>query len=140
MIKIKKIVVPCDFSKLSKNALNLALFLSESFDADLTVVHARVLFADNPDIIMGEFEELKEAVSQNNHAKVDEEFGDLLFSLVNLSRFLHVNPEDSLRSTIEKFIYRFQKIEKELKERNKTLEESSLEEMDEIWERAKKTT
>ena len=64
MINIKKIVVPCDFSKLSKDAINTALYLCEKFDADLTVVHARVLFADNPDIVTGEFEELKEYEQQ----------------------------------------------------------------------------
>jgi len=85
-----------------------------------------------------EFSELKEAISQKNQIKIEEEFGDLLFSLVNISRFLKVNPEDSLRLTIEKFIQRFQKIEKELKNRGKSPEESTLEEMDEIWEKAKK--
>jgi len=85
-----------------------------------------------------EFSELKEAISQKNQAKIEEEFGDLLFSLVNLSRFLKVNPEDSLRLTIEKFITRFQKVEKELKNRGKSPEESTLQEMDEIWEKAKR--
>jgi nucleotide-binding universal stress UspA family protein len=60
MIHIKKIVVPCDFSHLAKNALNLALFLTESFNAKLTVVHARILFEDNPNLIAGEIESLKE--------------------------------------------------------------------------------
>lgn len=85
-----------------------------------------------------EMAELKEAISEKNQPNIEEEFGDLLFSLVNLSRFLRVNPEDALRQTIEKFKYRFEKIEKELKKRGKSPEESSLEEMDLIWDRIKK--
>ncbi len=85
-----------------------------------------------------EMEELKEAISEKNRSNIEEEFGDLLFSLVNLSRFLTVNPEDALRRTIDKFKYRFEKIEKELKKRGKSPEESSLEEMDLIWDRIKK--
>jgi nucleotide-binding universal stress UspA family protein len=64
MIRINKIVVPCDFSELSKNALNLALFLTESFSAKLTVVHARILYEDNPNMIAGEIKSLKEYEKQ----------------------------------------------------------------------------
>ncbi len=85
-----------------------------------------------------EMAELKEAVDQNNAETIEQEFGDLLFSLVNLARFYKVNPEDALRLTIEKFIQRFQKIEKELSRRGKGPENSSLEEMDEIWNQVKK--
>jgi tetrapyrrole methylase family protein / MazG family protein len=85
-----------------------------------------------------ELNELKEATSQKNQKHIEEEFGDLLFSLVNLSRFLKVNPEDSLRLTINKFSNRFKKVEKELKKRGKTPHDSTLEEMDAIWDQVKK--
>ena len=68
---------------------------------------------------------------------MEDEFGDVLFSIVNYSRFLKINPEDALRKTIEKFIYRFQKIEEFAKSSNKKLEDMTLEEMDEIWIKAK---
>ena len=64
--------------------------------------------------------------------------GDLLFSLVNLSRFLDISPEDALRMTISKFENRFAKVEKELKRRGKDFSDSSLEEMDSIWNSVKK--
>jgi nucleotide-binding universal stress UspA family protein len=64
MIRIKKIMVPCDFSPLSKNALNLALFLAENFNAKLTVVHARILYEDNPNMIAREIESLKKYEKQ----------------------------------------------------------------------------
>jgi len=85
-----------------------------------------------------ELRELKENI-ERNHSKpdIEEEFGDLLFALVNLSRFIGVNPEDALRATIEKFIRRFQRIEEELARKGKTPEQSSLEEMDAIWNRVK---
>ncbi len=85
-----------------------------------------------------EMAELKEATQLKDQQKIDEEMGDLLFSLVNLSRFLHTNPEDALRQTIEKFNDRFQKVETELKKRGKNPDESTLKEMDEIWEDIKK--
>ena len=66
-----------------------------------------------------------------------EEIGDVLFSVVNLSRFFDIPAEDMLRATNRKFTTRFQKIEEELKAKGKKLEESTLEEMEEIWERAK---
>jgi len=85
-----------------------------------------------------ELVELKDATTQNDPEKTAEEFGDLLFSLVNLARFLQLNPEDTLRLTIEKFSRRFEQIEQELKRRGKTPEQSTLVEMDEIWNRVKK--
>ena len=82
--------------------------------------------------------ELKEAVETANTDKIEDEFGDVLFALVNLSRFLKINPEDALRRTIQKFSTRFQKVEKELKSRGKSPEESTLKEMDAIWNSIKK--
>ena len=68
---------------------------------------------------------------------IKEEIGDVLFSMVNLSRFFNVPAEDMLRQANRKFIKRFKKIEKKLEEKGKKLEDSNLEEMGEIWEKAK---
>ena len=85
-----------------------------------------------------EIGELKEAVVLKNPKNIKDEMGDVLFSLVNLSRFLDINPEDALRMTINKFETRFAQVEKELKKRGKNLTDSTLEEMDEIWNVVKK--
>ncbi|MBI4811574.1 MAG: nucleoside triphosphate pyrophosphohydrolase [Ignavibacteriales bacterium] len=85
-----------------------------------------------------EMHELHHAIEQGDQEKVEGEFGDLLFALVNYSRFIRVNPENALRQTVEKFVTRFQYIEKRLKEMGKDIHSSSLEEMDKLWEEAKK--
>ena len=85
-----------------------------------------------------ELEELKEVVAEKDSEKIKDEMGDVLFSLVNLSRFLDISPENALRMTISKFETRFAKVEKELKKRGKSLTDSNLEEMDEIWNAVKK--
>ena len=85
-----------------------------------------------------ELAELREAVGSGSRDKIEDEFGDVLFALVNLSRFLKVNPEDALRRTVNKFIRRFQQVESTLKERGKSPEDSNLEEMDAIWNEIKK--
>ncbi|MDZ7386330.1 MAG: nucleoside triphosphate pyrophosphohydrolase [candidate division KSB1 bacterium] len=84
-----------------------------------------------------ELAELRRACQLGDQKKVEEELGDVLFSLVNLSRFIHVNPEDALRGTVDKFIRRFKQVERELKARGRSLQEATLQEMDEIWERVK---
>lgn len=83
-----------------------------------------------------ELAELKAALQKSPEA-AEAELGDLLFSLVNLARFLGVNPEEALRKCIEKFARRFRHIETVIAERGKTLTESSLEEMDALWHEAK---
>ena len=85
-----------------------------------------------------EIGELKEAVVLKNPKNIKDEMGDVLFSLVNLSRFLDVNPEEALRMTITKFETRFAQVEKELQKKGKNLTDSTLEEMDEIWNLIKK--
>ena len=88
--------------------------------------------------VIEEMRELKEASESGDRARVDEEFGDLLFSLVNFSRFLRVDAEDSLRKTIDKFSARFQAMERRAKEIGiSSLESCTLEEMDRLWEEAK---
>ena len=85
-----------------------------------------------------ELDELKEAVELKDPENIKDEMGDVLFSLVNLSRFLDINPENALRMSISKFEIRFAQVEKELKKRGKSLTDSTLEEMDEIWNLIKK--
>jgi len=80
-----------------------------------------------------EITEMKEAIKINDHQKTEEEFGDVLFSLVNFARFLNVDAENALELTNNKFIYRFTSMEEEVLAKNKTLPEMSLEEMDTIW-------
>ena len=81
--------------------------------------------------------ELRDAIGNQTKDEIEEEFGDLLFSLVNYARFVDVNPEDALRKTIQKFSRRFRHIEKRLKDAGKDIHSSSLEEMDRYWEEAK---
>ncbi len=90
------------------------------------------------DKIDEEITELKEAVELKDPENIKDEMGDVLFSLVNLSRFLDINPEEALRMTISKFETRFAQVEKELKKRGKSFTDSTLKEMDEIWNTVKK--
>lgn len=85
-----------------------------------------------------EIGELKAELAVGDKEKVEQEFGDLLFALVNYSRFIGVNPDDALEKTNRKFIKRFQFLEQKSKEVGKTLKEMTLAEMDVFWEEAKK--
>lgn len=89
------------------------------------------------DKVHEEMEELKEAAASRQQENIEEELGDLLFSIVNLSRFLKVNPEDALRATIAKFEKRFKKVEQEFKDRNQEMKDVSLQEMDKVWDKVK---
>ena len=84
-----------------------------------------------------ELKELKEASRINDREAIEEELGDLLFSVANLARFVSLCPEDALRKTIDKFQKRFRYIEQELQKRGKKLGEASLEDMDKLWEEIK---
>jgi len=85
-----------------------------------------------------ELEELQHEVSEDNKSKIEAEFGDVLFSMINYARFLKVDPENALERTNKKFIKRFQYLEAKAKELGKTLKEMTLTEMDVYWEEAKK--
>ncbi|MEX0994140.1 MAG: nucleoside triphosphate pyrophosphohydrolase [Balneolaceae bacterium] len=85
-----------------------------------------------------EISEWKEAVEGQNQSNREEEFGDLLFSLVNVGRLLGLNAEDSLRKTNRKFERRFRFIEEKLAEKQQSLPDATLEEMDQLWDEAKK--
>jgi len=84
-----------------------------------------------------ELNELQHAVQENDKEQTHKEFGDVLFSLINYARFIDVNPEESLHSTVQKFTTRFQYIEKKLLEQGKDIHQTSLEEMDALWNEAK---
>lgn len=84
---------------------------------------------------IGEFKE--EVNSQSDKEKIEAEFGDVLFSLVNYARFINVNPEDALEKTNKKFIKRFQFLETEAAKQGKQLSEMTLAEMDVYWNKAK---
>ncbi|OQD42381.1 nucleoside triphosphate pyrophosphohydrolase [Croceivirga radicis] len=85
-----------------------------------------------------ELAELQEELTNNNQDKIEAEFGDVLFSMVNYARFLKINPENALERTNKKFIGRFQYLEKKAKENGKALQDMTLKEMDIFWEEAKK--
>jgi MazG family protein len=85
-----------------------------------------------------EMEELQEAVRAKEQNRVEEEFGDLVFSLINYARFLQIDAENSLEKTNKKFISRFNQMEKEATEKGKNLSDMSLDEMNNIWNSIKK--
>ncbi|WP_044399100.1 nucleoside triphosphate pyrophosphohydrolase [Lacinutrix sp. Hel_I_90] len=85
-----------------------------------------------------ELEEFKVEVAKNDRDKMESEFGDVLFSMVNYARFLNINPENALERTNKKFSKRFQYLEAKAKALNKDLKDMTLGEMDVFWEEAKK--
>ena len=85
-----------------------------------------------------EITEFENEVKNMDQQKAEEEFGDVLFSLINASRLYHINPDNALEKTNQKFIKRFTYLETKAKEMNKPLTEMTLAEMDEIWNEAKK--
>jgi MazG family protein len=89
------------------------------------------------DKIHEELNELQEVVATGNADKIEDEMGDVLFSLINYARFLQVDADLALERTNKKFIYRFQRMEQMALEEGKKLENMTLEEMDAIWNRIK---
>ena len=85
-----------------------------------------------------EISEFKSAVLEGKGADIQSELGDILFVLVNIAKFKKIDAEEALRSTNNKFIKRFQHIEKEVEKQGKTLKETSLEDMERHWQNAKK--
>ena len=84
-----------------------------------------------------ELGELKAAVASGDHRRAGEETGDLLLSLVNLSRFLNVEAEDALSDAVERFLTRFAHVEKQIQAQGRKLSQATLAEMDAFWEEAK---
>lgn len=85
-----------------------------------------------------EIQELYEAVAGGNEKEMEDEFGDVLFALINYARFIKVDPERALEQTNKKFIRRFQQIENMADEQGKSLHDMTLEEMDALWNKVKK--
>ena len=87
--------------------------------------------------VQEELHEFKDEVDKGDQDKMEEEFGDVLFSMINYARWLGINPEDALARTNRKFINRFQWMEAQTKAEGKKLSEMKLEEMDKYWEASK---
>lgn len=97
-------------------------------------------FADTKEVLQKvheELEELENAMQSEDHRAVEEEFGDLMFSMINLSRFLKVNAENSLTNATEKFINRLDSVENLARERRRALTDMSVEALDKLWEEVK---
>ncbi|MDX9891078.1 MAG: nucleoside triphosphate pyrophosphohydrolase [Bacteroidales bacterium] len=86
--------------------------------------------------VMEELDEFKAEVSQKSE-RIEDEFGDLLFALINYARFINVNPEDALEKTNRKFIQRFMHIENRAKDIGKSITDMDLNEMEKYWQEAK---
>jgi tetrapyrrole methylase family protein/MazG family protein len=85
-----------------------------------------------------EMREFREALFLQNRKKTREEIGDLLFVMANVSRFLHIHPEEALKKTLDKFVSRFHYIEHSLHREGRSFRQSNLIEMDQLWEESKK--
>ncbi|MBX3254579.1 MAG: nucleoside triphosphate pyrophosphohydrolase [Chitinophagaceae bacterium] len=88
--------------------------------------------------VQEEMEELQEAVRQNDQQAIEDEYGDLIFSLVNYARFLHVDAESALERTNRKFIKRFTQMEEQAAAGGKSLQDMTLQEMDDLWNQVKR--
>ena len=84
-----------------------------------------------------EMAEFKESLKKEDAEGIEEELGDIFFMLVNISRFLGINPEEALRKTISKFIYRFRYIEENAANAGKSLNDMTLDEMEHLWQESK---
>lgn len=89
------------------------------------------------DKVEEEIREVKSAAEENDSAHLEEEFGDLLFSVINAARLYGVNPDNALERTNAKFIRRFNHVEKRAKESGRDMREMTLAEMDSLWNEAK---
>lgn len=85
-----------------------------------------------------ETEEINKAIEENSALQIEEEIGDLLFSVVNVSRLLKIDAEEALKKSTEKFIKRFSLVEAETKKLKKDMSSMSLSELDEIWDKVKR--
>lgn len=94
---------------------------------------------DGPlDKVEEEFTELRQALQEGERDDIEDEFGDLLFALVNTARFIEINPEEALRRSVDKFERRFRAVEKHLRERGETMEDTPLASLDNVWDEVKR--
>ena len=85
-----------------------------------------------------ELSELDDTLSNGDAEAIEDEFGDVLFSLINYARFLKINPESALERTNQKFMYRFQYIEAQAKAQGTSIDKLSLNQMEAFWQEAKR--
>ena len=133
-----------NFESLSDELTGVAKALPALIRAKKIQTKAKKVGFDWDDV-SGAFDKVKEELNEvidvykeGKVSRIKEEIGDLLFSCVNVSRFLSVDPEEALNLTTDKFINRFSYIERRAKELSSNLEEMSLEDMDKLWDEAKK--
>ncbi len=88
--------------------------------------------------VESEFGEFKTALKMGDAETMEEELGDILFTIVNLARFVGINPDQALRKTTAKFVRRFTRMEEQARKKGRALSGSSIEEMDRMWEEAKR--
>lgn len=89
------------------------------------------------DKIQEEINELKCAITHGSQSDIEDEFGDILFSCVNVARFIKVDSEEALKGATDKFISRFALVEKAAQEQNISMKDASIEELDKLWDNAK---
>lgn len=89
------------------------------------------------DKVMEEYNELREAINENNQQEIEKEFGDMFFALINAARLYGINPENAIELTNRKFLNRFNYLEENTIAQGKLLKSMSLEEMDKFWNEAK---
>jgi tetrapyrrole methylase family protein/MazG family protein len=94
-------------------------------------------FEDTITKLEEELEELKAAVKTENKDEIMDEFGDILFSIVNIARFIELDPEEALRKAVDKFKNRFEKVEEILHIENRQFDDVSLEELEALWQKVK---
>ncbi len=90
------------------------------------------------DKLQEELKEFQQAYQEHNNIEMEKEIGDILFTIVNIARQLDIDPEFALQNTVEKFIQRFRTMENYLKKENKDISHCNLDELEILWERAKK--
>ena len=131
--------------------MNLQMILGRDFSVDFPadlerscIINEAALSCfdwDNPidviEKIKEELEEFQQALNDGDMTRKEEEFGDLLFSIVNFGRHLNLQAESALNITVRKFIKRFQYIESRLRDQGKKLDQSDLKEMERLWQESK---
>ncbi len=108
------------------------IFLKEKYNFDWDNVSGVL------DKLKEEIKELEDALKENKNKKIEEEFGDILITIVNLSRFLNLDLTDTLNKSYMKFKKRVDKMEKEAKKENIDLKKLNIYELDKLWEKSKK--
>ncbi len=108
------------------------IFLKEKYGFDWDNVSGVL------DKLKEEIKELEDALKENENKKIEEEFGDILITIVNLSRFLNLDLTDTLNKSYMKFKKRVDRMEKEAKKKNINLEKLNIYELDKLWEKSKK--